>query len=88
MTIILRGIYSIEDFCETLNECTGDVELVTEDGDVLNLKSTLSQLLSIATILPEVTELSENKLIIEKTEDAEMIKSTIIGEVIDKEDGL
>ena len=39
------------DFIKTLDACKGDVFLETEDGDVLNLKSKLCQIVGINNIL-------------------------------------
>lgn len=38
-------------FIEILDKCKGNVYLETEDGDSLNLRSKLSQMVGIATIL-------------------------------------
>lgn len=38
-------------FMEALDTCKGDVILETEEGDVLNLKSKLCQMMGIAKIL-------------------------------------
>lgn len=40
----------IEKFFKLIDECEGRVELVTDEGDRLNLKSKLSQYLSLAKI--------------------------------------
>lgn len=40
-----------EDFIKAIDNCKGDVYLETEDGDVLNLKSRLCQMIGLATIL-------------------------------------
>lgn len=40
-----------DDFIKTVDECKGDVFLETEDGDVLNLKSKLCQMIGLNTIL-------------------------------------
>ncbi len=47
-----------DDFIKAVDECKGDVYLETNDGDVLNLKSKLCQMLGLSTILKntEVTE--------------------------------
>lgn len=37
-------------FMEIINTCRGTVELTSPEGDCINLKSTLSQYLSIASI--------------------------------------
>ena len=47
-----------DDFIRTVEKCKGDVYLETADGDVLNLKSKLCQMLGISTILAN-TEISE-----------------------------
>ena len=39
------------DFIKAIEECKGDVYLETEDGDVLNLKSKLCQMIGLSTIL-------------------------------------
>lgn len=39
------------EFLETVDKCKGDVFLETEDGDILNLKSRLCQMLGLATLL-------------------------------------
>ena len=41
----------IADFIKTLNECKGDVFLETAEGDVLNLKSKLCQMMGVANIM-------------------------------------
>ena len=40
-----------DDFIKAVDECKGDVYLETKDGDVLNLKSKLCQMLGLSTIL-------------------------------------
>ena len=47
-----------DDFIEMVEKCKGDVYLETADGDVLNLKSKLCQMLGISTILAN-TEIAE-----------------------------
>lgn len=40
-----------DDFINAIDECKGDVYLETKDGDVLNLKSKLCQMIGLSTIL-------------------------------------
>ena len=47
-----------EDFIQTIEKCKGDVYLETSDGDVLNLKSKLCQMIGLSTILAS-TEIAE-----------------------------
>lgn len=47
-----------DDFIQTVEKCKGDVYLETSDGDVLNLKSKLCQMIGLSTILAN-TEIAE-----------------------------
>lgn len=49
---------NLEDFIKAVDSCKGDVYLETTDGDVLNLKSRLCQMIGISTILKS-TEIGE-----------------------------
>ncbi len=40
-----------KDFIEAVDACRGDVFLETEDGDILNLKSKLCQMMGLVNIL-------------------------------------
>ena len=51
----VTNITNVEKFFETINKCEGKVELVTEQGDRFNLKSTLSQYVSYVRILSNCT---------------------------------
>ena len=48
--IVMHDI-DIADFIQTLDKCRGDVFLETDEGDVLNLKSKLCQIIGLTTIL-------------------------------------
>lgn len=60
------------DFIKTLDSCKGDVFLETVDGDVLNLKSKLCQMIGIANIL-KGAEISEAKIRCAKPEDETLL---------------
>ncbi len=56
----MPGILKLHDldfneFIKALDSCTGDVFLETEEGDILNLKSKLCQIMGIANILKNAT---------------------------------
>ena len=55
----VQNITDIEAFFKAVDECKGRVELVTGEGDRLNLKSKLSQYVSLANIFSggEIPEL-------------------------------
>ena len=46
----IQNINDVEGFFKIINECHGTVELISPEGDRINLKSKLSQYLSMATI--------------------------------------
>ena len=55
----VQNITDIDGFFKVVDECKGKVELVTGEGDRLNLKSKLSQYVSLANIFSngEIPEL-------------------------------
>ena len=48
----VSNIKDVDKFFEVVDSCNGKVELVTGEGDRLNLKSKLSQYVSLANIFP------------------------------------
>ena len=49
----VQNISDIEGFFKVVDSCKGKVELVTGEGDRLNLKSKLSQYVSMANIFSD-----------------------------------
>lgn len=67
----VQNITDIEGFFKVIDECKGKVELVTGEGDRLNLKSKLSQYVSMANIfsngeIPELEVIAYEKEDIDK----------------------
>lgn len=67
----VSNITNVEKFFEVVDSCAGKVELVTGEGDRLNLKSKLSQYVSLANIfsngeIPEMEILASEKEDIDK----------------------
>ncbi len=67
----IKNISNVERFFEVVDSCKGKVELVTGEGDRLNLKSKLSQYVSLANIftngeIPEMEILASEKEDIDK----------------------
>ncbi|CBL36728.1 hypothetical protein CL3_26700 [butyrate-producing bacterium SM4/1] len=46
----LQNINNVEKFFSVIDECRGRVELVSPEGDRINLKSKLAQYLSLASV--------------------------------------
>ena len=64
----VQNITNIDKFFSVIDDCSGKVELVTGEGDRLNLKSKLSQYVSMANIFSDGT-ISELELIAYEPED-------------------
>lgn len=60
------------DFIKAIDECKGDVFLETNDGDVLNLKSKLCQMIGLSTILSN-TEVAEANIRCTNAEDESLL---------------
>lgn len=65
----IQNIKNIEKFFKVVDSCKGRVELVTGEGDRLNLKSKLSQYVSLANIFSDGT-IDELEIIAYEPEDA------------------
>lgn len=63
---------NFNDFIKLVDQCKGDVFLETTDGDVLNLKSKLCQIIGIANIL-KGAEISEAKIRCTNPEDETLL---------------
>ncbi len=76
----VQNITNIEKFFEVVDSCKGKVELATGEGDRLNLKSKLSQYVSMANIFSN-GEIPELEIIAYEPEDTErLIQFMINGE--------
>ncbi len=64
----VQNITDIEKFFEVVDSCAGKVELVTGEGDRLNLKSKLSQYVSLANIFSD-NSIEEIELLAYEPED-------------------
>ncbi len=73
----ITNISNIEDFFKTIDSCKGKVELVTGEGDRLNLKSKLSQYVSLANIFSN-GEIPELELVAYEREDIDKLMNFMI----------
>lgn len=80
----LENVSNVEGLFEVINTCKGNVELVSEEGDRINLKSRLSQYLAVAGIFSH-GYVRELEVEIENPEDMDKIMEFIVsGESIEK----
>ena len=68
----VQNIADVEGFFKVVDSCKGRVELVTGDGDRLNLKSKLSQYVSMANIFSN-GEIPELEVIAYEKEDTDKL---------------
>jgi len=64
----IKNINNPQRFFEVLNECHGRVELITSEGDRLNLKSTLCQYIALTQMFKEA-RIDDVELIVSEPDD-------------------
>lgn len=65
----VKNIKDVDAFFKMIDQCVGAVELVTDEGDRLNLKSKLCQIVALAGVF-SCEAIPEMELIAEEQEDA------------------
>ncbi len=70
----VQNITDVEAFFKVIDQCKGKVELVTGEGDRLNLKSKLSQYVSMANIFSN-GEIPELEILAYEKEDTDRLIS-------------
>lgn len=73
----VQNITDIDKFFKVIDSCEGRVELVTGEGDRLNLKSKLSQYVSMANIFSDGT-IAELELIAYEPKDIDRLVSFMV----------
>lgn len=74
----INGVKDVDGFMKLVDSCVGRVELVTAEGDRLNLKSKLAQYVSLEKIFQDES-LKELEIIAAEPEDANKIISFLMG---------
>lgn len=69
----VKNITDVEGFFKIVDSCSGRVELITGEGDRLNLKSKLCQYVSLTSILKSEVEIPELEIVAYEPEDTEKI---------------
>ena len=73
----VQNITDINKFCDVVDSCKGKVELVTGEGDRLNLKSKLCQYVSLANIFSS-GEIPEMEILAYEKEDVDNLLNFMI----------
>jgi hypothetical protein len=75
----IKNITDIEGFFNAVDRCNGKVELVTGEGDRLNLKSKLCQYVSLTSIFSNATvEIPELEIVAYDKEDLSILLKYMI----------
>ena len=75
----VQNIKNIDTFFKVIDSCKGKVELVTGEGDRLNLKSKLSQYVSMANIFSDGT-IKELEIVAYEPEDIDKLVNFMMNE--------
>ena len=73
----VENIKDIDKFFSVINSCKGRVELVTGEGDRLNLKSKLTQYVALANIFSN-GEIPQMEIIASENEDVDKLLNFMI----------
>ncbi len=74
----LSNIENPAEFMKVIDSCEGKVELITNEGDRLNLKSKLCQYVSLATIFTATAKIPEIEIVAYEPEDTKKILEYLI----------
>lgn len=73
----ILGITNVDKFLEVLDRCEGKIELVTSEGDRLNLKSKLCQYLALSKVFGEA-KIDEIEIVASEPEDVKILLEYLI----------
>lgn len=75
--MIIRNINNVERFFATVEKCQGRVELLTKQGDRLNLKSKLSQYVSLTGMFSD-PKIEEIELLLSEPDDIKSLLEFLV----------
>ena len=74
-------IYNVENharFLEIIQQCKGTVELISKQGDRLNLKSELTKYLALSKLFTDNTLINEMELIASDPDDVKLLLNYMV----------
>ncbi len=69
----IYNVNDVEKFLDIIKQCKGSVELVSQQGDRLNLKSELTKYLAITKLFKDDTFINELELIASDPDDVKLL---------------
>lgn len=73
----VKAIQNVDGFFQALNKCKGRVELITDEKDVLNLASKLTQFIGLTRVFGR-EDIDSYEIVCYRVEDYEIIKEFLI----------
>ena len=73
MRMKIFNIENPEKFLDVIKQCRGNVELISKQGDRLNLKSELTKYIAISQLFTDDTFINEMELIVSEPEDMKIL---------------
>lgn len=73
MCMKIFNIENPEKFLDVIKQCRGNVELISKQGDRLNLKSELTKYIAISQLFTDNTFINEMELIVSEPEDMKIL---------------
>ncbi len=73
MKLKMYNIENPEQFLEMVKQCKGSVELVSKEGDRLNLKSELTKYIAISKLFSDNTFINDMELIASEPDDIKFL---------------
>ena len=80
----IKNIENPEEFLKVIDSCTGRVELITDDGDRLNLNQSYVKLVSLSTIFSSAAKIPEMEIVAHELEEFKENNGYLNGLLIDK----
>jgi len=77
MKMKIKNIENVDKFLEVVLQCKGKIELVTQEGDILNLKSKLCQYIALSKMFTE-TKIDDIDIVIYNQEDMSLLFEYLI----------
>lgn len=78
MKMKMYSVKEPEKFLEVVSQCKGSVELVSEKGDRLNLKSELTKYIALSKLFTDNTLINDMELIASEPEDVRFLLQYMI----------
>ncbi len=75
---------TFDNFIKVIDRCKGDVYLETEDGDTLNLKSKLCQLLGLSHLLSKTETIDTTIRCTDPEDEIMLLRLNLYGELPDE----